>query len=95
MTEPLRTPESTGFNDLAIAPDGTVYASQTGADDPATWRIYRLTQGGQSEVLIQGAPLNRPNGVAVDSEGKVQGVIRGGEVLALIEEARQIRQAAL
>ena len=43
------------------------------------------------------AALSSPSGlgVAVDSEGKVLGVVRGGEVLALIEEARQVRQAAL
>ncbi|HEU4667370.1 MAG TPA: ATP-binding cassette domain-containing protein [Arthrobacter sp.] len=43
------------------------------------------------------AALSSPSGlgVAVDEEGKVKGVIRGGEVLALIEEARQLRQAAL
>jgi osmoprotectant transport system ATP-binding protein len=31
----------------------------------------------------------------VDADGVVLGVVRGGEVLALIEEARQVRQAAL
>ncbi|TLM85531.1 ATP-binding cassette domain-containing protein [Pseudarthrobacter sp. NamE2] len=43
------------------------------------------------------AALSSPSGlgVAVDAEGRVRGVIRGGEVLALIEEARQLRQAAL
>lgn len=41
--------------------------------------------------------LSSPSGlgVAVDASGKVLGAVRGGEVLALIEEARQVRQAAL
>lgn len=43
------------------------------------------------------AALSSPSGlgVAVDREGRVLGTIRAQEVLAVIEEARQVRQAAL
>ena len=43
------------------------------------------------------AALSSPSGlgVAVDREGRVLGTIRAHEVLAVIEEARQVRQAAL
>lgn len=43
------------------------------------------------------AALSSPSGlgVVVDSEGRVAGVIKGTEVLALIESARSIRQGAL
>ncbi|HJW00534.1 MAG TPA: ATP-binding cassette domain-containing protein [Arthrobacter sp.] len=43
------------------------------------------------------AALSSPSGlgVAVDREGRVLGAIRAQEVLAVIEEARQVRQAAL
>ena len=56
-----------------------------------------LFRPGESLRRALDAALSSPSGlgVAVDEEGKVKGVIRGGEVLALIEEARQLRQAAL
>jgi osmoprotectant transport system ATP-binding protein len=56
-----------------------------------------LFRPGESLRRALDAALSSPSGlgVAVDSEGKVLGVVRGGEVLALIEEARQVRQAAL
>jgi len=43
------------------------------------------------------AALSSPSGlgVAVDSDGRVLGAIRGQEVLAVIEDARRVRQAAL
>jgi osmoprotectant transport system ATP-binding protein len=56
-----------------------------------------LFRPGESLRRALDAALSSPSGlgVAVDSEGRVLGVVRGGEVLALIEEARQLRQAAL
>jgi osmoprotectant transport system ATP-binding protein len=56
-----------------------------------------LFRPGESLRRALDAALSSPSGlgVAVDAEGRVLGVIRGGEVLALIEEARQLRQAAL
>lgn len=78
-----------------------------GAMRPLGWSI----PGSETEMIPGGslfrpgdslrraldAALSSPSGlgVAVDAEGRVRGVIRGGEVLALIEEARQLRQAAL
>lgn len=59
------------FNDLAVADDGTVYATQTGDDRSDTWRLYRITPQGQSAVLVRGPPLNRPNGVALDPKGNL------------------------
>lgn len=56
-----------------------------------------LFRPGESLRRALDAALSSPSGlgVAVDPEGRVLGVVRGGEVLALIEEARQLRQAAL
>ena len=63
---------ATGFNDLEVAADGTVYMSQTGAaDGTVPQRVYRLAPDGTSSVFVDGAPLNRPNGVAIDPEGNV------------------------
>jgi osmoprotectant transport system ATP-binding protein len=56
-----------------------------------------LFRPGESLRRALDAALSSPSGlgVAVDADGRVLGVVRGGEVLALIEEARQVRQAAL
>lgn len=56
-----------------------------------------LFRPGESLRKALDAALSSPSGlgVAVDAGGRALGVVRGGEVLALIEEARQLRQAAL
>lgn len=65
-------PESPWFNDIAIAADGTVYASQSGTPDGATpMRLFRITPDGKASVLVDGAPLARPNGVAIDNDGNI------------------------
>lgn len=58
---------ATGLNGIAVASDGTVYASNT--RDPQ--RIYKVTAAGQSSVFVEGSPLMAPNGVAMDNEGNV------------------------
>jgi sugar lactone lactonase YvrE len=61
-----------GFiNDVEVAADGTIYASQTGGDDPNSWRIFKLTPQGDSSVFVSGPPLSRPNGVAFDPNGNI------------------------
>lgn len=65
-------PESAWFNGLAVAKDGTIYASQTGTPDGATpQRIYKVTADGKASVFLEGAPLSRPNGVAIDNDGNI------------------------
>lgn len=59
------------FNDLEVAADGTIYATQTGTTDPATWRVYKITPKGEATILITGAPLNLPNGIAFDPKGNL------------------------
>ncbi len=68
----IRVPDSAWFNDIAVARDGTIYASQTGSADGRTpMRIYKVTADGRASVLIDGSPLSLPNGVAMDNEGNV------------------------
>ena len=63
---------TTGFiNDIEVASDGTIYATQTGNDDPASWRVFKITPQGDSSVFLSGPPLNRPNGIAFDPKGNV------------------------
>ncbi len=59
------------FNDLEVAPDGTIYATQTGTEDPDTWRVYRITPQGESSVFVADPVLARPNGIAFDPQGNI------------------------
>ena len=63
------------LNDIEVADDGTIYATQTGAfgenPDPATWRVWKITPDGEVSVFIEGPPLFQPNGIALDPEGNV------------------------
>lgn len=92
-------PESPWINDVAVAPDGTVYATQTGDlgpdPDPATFRVYRVAPAGAVSVLAEGAPLNQPNGIAFDPDGHLVVVNYGDEAVltfardgALVETRR-------
>ena len=65
-------PDSPWFNGLAVAKDGTIYGSQTGSADGATpAKIFKVTADGKASVFLEGAPLSRPNGVAIDNDGNV------------------------
>lgn len=71
----IRVERSTGFNDIEVADDGTMYATQTGdrGDNPApgTWQVWRIAPDGTASILVQGAPLRQPTGIAIDPQGNV------------------------
>jgi sugar lactone lactonase YvrE len=68
----IRVPEAPWLNDIAVAADGTIYASQTGTPDGQTQtRIYKVAPGGTPSVLVEGAPLSLANGVAIDKDGNI------------------------
>jgi sugar lactone lactonase YvrE len=68
------------FNDLEAAKDGTVYATQTGNNDGTVpWRIYKVTADGNASIFVEGAPLNRPNGIAFDPDGNIVVVQLGND----------------
>lgn len=48
-------------NDVAAAPNGDIYVSDTFTD-----RIYRLPKGGTPEVFVESPELEYPNGLLVD-----------------------------
>jgi hypothetical protein len=58
---------STFVNGIAVADDGTAYISNT----PMPERIYKVTPDGEVSVFADGAPLARPNGVAMDNDGNI------------------------
>ncbi|WP_218830447.1 SMP-30/gluconolactonase/LRE family protein [Rubrivirga marina] len=63
------------LNDVAVADDGTVFVTQTGdlSPDPdaSTFRVWRIGTDGAASVLIEGAPLVQPNGIAFDPQGRL------------------------
>lgn len=68
--QPLQSVEVTGanfLNGIAVTADGTAYISDTRKE----YRVFRVTKDGKVSVFLEGAPLNMPNGVAIDSDGNI------------------------
>ena len=89
----FRVEKSTWFNDIEVADDGTIYATQTGAGgqnpDPSTWQVWKITPDGTASVFVQGAPLRQPNGIAIDPKGNiVVANIGTDEVLTFSRDAK-------
>lgn len=66
----IAVPQVEWFNDLAVAPDGTIFATQTRSSKDEQ-RLYRISPHGEVTLLVDGAPLGHPNGVALDNDGNV------------------------
>jgi hypothetical protein len=89
-------PGSTGFNDIEVADDGTIYATQSGAGgqdpDPTTWQEWKITPAGAASIFVQGAPLAQPNGIAFDPQGNIVVVnIRTSDVLTFAPNGTLVR----
>lgn len=73
--ENIRIDESPWINDLAAAEDGTIYTTQTGdlgpEPDPQTWKVWKISPGGEASVFAEGRPINQPNGIALDTDGNI------------------------
>jgi hypothetical protein len=71
----IRVEGAPWLNDIEVADDGAIYATQTGdfgsSPDPATWRVWKIAPDGTASVFVQGAPLRQPNGIAFDPQGNV------------------------
>ncbi|MBG09569.1 MAG: hypothetical protein CMD92_00220, partial [Gammaproteobacteria bacterium] len=63
----VAVPGSTILNGIAVTDDGTVYASNTRNPE----LIYKITADDEVSIFAEGAPLNVPNGVAIDTDGNV------------------------
>src|SRR5262245_2405097 len=92
----IKVDKSTGFNDLEVADDGTIYATQTGAGgqtpDATTWQVWKITPSGSSSIFIQGAPLRQPNGIAFDEKGNIVVVnIGNNEVLTFDQGGKLVK----
>jgi len=89
----VRVEKSNGFNDLEVADDGTIYATQTGAGgqnpDASTWQVWKITPAGAASIFVQGAPLRQPNGIAFDPQGNIVVInIGNDEVLTFSPDAK-------
>jgi hypothetical protein len=92
----VRVERSAWFNDIEVADDGTIYATQTGdrsdKPDPATWQVWKIAPDGSASIFVQGAPLRQPNGVALDSQGNIVVVnVANDEVLTFSRTGQLMR----
>ena len=71
----IRVETSPWINDIEVADDGTIYATQTGDlgddPDPTTWQVWKIAPDGTASVFVQGAPLHQPNGINFDPQGNI------------------------
>ena len=79
------------LNDLATAPDGTIYVSDSNQS-----RIY-MVKDGKSSVFVEGADVgDQPNGLLVDGDRLILGTIgrapAGGRLLAFDLKTKQRTQ---
>lgn len=92
----IRVERSAWFNDIEVADDGTIYATQTGdrseKPDPATWQVWKIAPDGTAAIFVQGAPLRQPNGVAFDPQGNIVVVnVANDEVLTFSPSGQLVR----
>ncbi len=92
----IRVEKSNGFNDLEVADDGTIYATQTGAGgqtpDQTTWQVWKITRDGTASIFVQGAPLRQPNGIAFDPQGNIVVInIGNNEVLTFSPDGKLLK----
>jgi SMP-30/Gluconolactonase/LRE-like region len=92
----IRVDRSTGFNDIEVADDGTIYATQTGVGapnpDPSSWQVWKVTRDGIASIFVQGAPLRQPNGIAFDAQGNIVVInIGNNEVLTFSPSGQLVR----
>ncbi|MEO8070959.1 MAG: SMP-30/gluconolactonase/LRE family protein [Acidobacteriota bacterium] len=87
----VRVDRSTGFNDIEVGDDGTIYGTQTGAaDNPASQQVWKITRDGAASVFIQGAPLRQPNGIAFDPQGNIVVINIGNNEVLTFSPAGQL-----
>ncbi len=75
--QPVRSipvPGSEWLNDIAVTADGTIYATNTIPNGQVTneaGAVWRIGRNGQTAIFVEGAPVNRPNGVEIDGDGNI------------------------
>lgn len=82
------------INDITVADDGTVYATQTGEfgenADTDTWRVWKITPERKVSIFLQGEPLLLPNGIDFDPEGNIVVVNTGNDEVLTFSPAGEL-----
>ena len=90
----MRVERSAWLNDIEVADDGTVYATQTGdrsaTPDATTWQVWKIAPDGAASIFVQGAPLKQPNGVAFDPQGNIVVVNVGDDAVLTFSKTGQL-----
>ena len=87
----IRVDRVAWFNDIEVADDGTIYATQTGTRaDSASWQVWKITPDGSASIFVQGAPLLQPNGVAFDPQGNIVVVNIGDDAVLTFSPAGRL-----
>ena len=85
-----RIEKSTGFNDIAVTANGTIYGTVTGSGDGA--QLWKVMPDGTASILVQGVPLVQPNGVALDPQGNIVVVNIGNpDVITFSADGKVVR----
>ena len=85
-----RIEKSTGFNDIAVTANGTIYGTVTGSGDGA--QLWKVMPDGTASILAQGVPLVQPNGVALDPQGNIVVVNVGNpDVITFSADGKVVR----
>ena len=90
----IRVAQSTWLNDIEVADDGTIYATQSGDRgdnaNPATWQVFKISPAGEASLFAQGAPLRVPNGIAFDPQGNIVVVNTGDSAVVTFSPSGRV-----
>jgi hypothetical protein len=91
----IKVPTATFLNDVTVAPDGTVYVSDTGLkagkeglEPNKKDAIYKVSTDGKLSTLIKGEQLAQPNGLFADASG-VWVATRTGKLYRVTTDGKQ------
>ena len=90
---------ATFLNDVAAAPDGGVYVSDTGVDAKFAGNgsdaIYHISKDGKVHPLIKDKTLGNPNGIAAGADGSVWVVtFTSGEIYQINAKGKKVSPPA-
>lgn len=91
----VNVPGAIRLNDLAVAPDGTVYVTDSGSNEApgALWRVH--ANGSVSALAARDPALERPNGIAVLPDGNIIHGGRGVNLVIRTPEGAIVREVTL
>jgi len=91
----IPVPGAQRLNDLAVAPDGTIYVTDSAKpDQPGA--LYRISAKGKvSEWVARNDALEKPNGIAVMADGTIVHGGRGVNLVFRDSSGRILRERSL